>query len=178
MVLLKLFVAFLRIGFFAFGGAYSFLPLVEREVVENHQWLERGEFLEVLGIVRVVPGAISIKFATYTGYKVAGVPGAVVANIANLLPPVLFIAVGFLLYSKYKDVPFVKSGLEAIQYAVFAMIIAVAIRLVDKSGVLQLKHLFVIVVSFTLFVLTKIHPAFIIVGAGLYGGFIKLAGLL
>ncbi|MHC4720497.1 MAG: chromate transporter, partial [Planctomycetota bacterium] len=89
MVLLKLFVTFLRIGFFAFGGAYSFLPLVEREVVENHQWLEKGEFLEVLGIVKVVPGAISIKFATYTGYKVAGVPGAIVANIANLLPPVL-----------------------------------------------------------------------------------------
>ncbi|MHC4364787.1 MAG: chromate transporter [Planctomycetota bacterium] len=178
MVLLKLFVTFLRIGFFAFGGAYSFLPLVEREVVDNHQWLEKGEFLEVLGIVKVVPGAISIKFATYTGYKVAGVPGAIVANIANLLPPVLFMAVGFLVYSKYKDVPFVRSGLEAVQYAVFAMIIAVAIRLVDKSGVLQLKYLFVIVVSFTLFVLTKIHPAFIIIGAGLYGGFIKWAALL
>ena len=178
MVLLKLFVSFLRIGFFAFGGAYSFLPLVEREVVENHQWLEKGEFLEVLGIVKVVPGAISIKFATYTGYKVAGVPGAIVANIANLLPPVLFIAVGFLVYSKYKDVPFVRSGLEAVQYAVFAMIIAVAIRLVDKSGVLQLKYLFVVVVSFGLFFLTKIHPAFIIIGAGLYGGFIKWAALL
>jgi chromate transporter len=178
MILLELFVAFLRIGLFAFGGAYSFLPLVEREVVEGHHWLDKAEFLEVLGIVKVCPGAISIKFATYTGYKVAGVPGAVVANVANLLPAVFFIAVASLVYSKYKDVPFVKASLEAVQYAVFAMVIAVALQLVDKSGVLQLKYLLVVVSAFALFVLTKIHPAFIIVGAALYGGLIKLTGLV
>jgi chromate transporter len=177
MVLLELFVAFLRIGLFAFGGAYSFLPLVEREVVEGHHWLDKAEFLEVLGIVKVCPGAISIKFATYTGYKVAGVPGAVVANVANLLPAVFFIALASLVYSKYKDVPYVKAGLEAVQYAVFAMVIAVAVQLVDKSGVLQLKYLLVVVAAFALFVLTKIHPAFIIVGAALYGGLIRLIGL-
>ena len=120
---------------------------------------------------------MSIKFATYTGYKVAGVPGAVVANIANLLPAVLFIAVASLVYSRYKDVPFVKAGLEAVQYAVFAMVIAVAVQLVDKSGVFQLKYLLVVVAAFALFVLTKIHPAFIIVGAALYGGLIRLIGL-
>ncbi|KPL23931.1 MAG: hypothetical protein AMJ75_04930 [Phycisphaerae bacterium SM1_79] len=177
MVLLELFVVFLRIGLFAFGGAYSFLPLVEREVVEGHHWLDKPEFLEVLGIVKVCPGAISIKFATYTGYKVAGVPGAVVANIANLLPAVFFIAVASLVYSKYKDVVFVKAGLEAVQYAVFAMIIAVAVQLVDKSGVFRLQNLLVVVASLTLFFVTKIHPAFIIIGAALYGGLIKLMGL-
>lgn len=172
MVLLELFIAFLRISFFAFGGAYSFLPLVEREVVQNHHWLDKPEFLEVLGIVRVLPGGISIKFATYTGYKVAGVPGAVVANFANLLPPVLFIILALLVYSKYKDVPFVKASLQMVQYAVLAMIIAVAIQLVDKSQIFQLKYLFVIVVSLLLFVLTKLHPAFIIVGAALFGALI------
>jgi len=169
MVLLKLFIAFSRIGFMGFGGAYSFLPLIEREVVQNYHWLDKPEFLEVLGIATVVPGAISIKFATYTGYKVAGFPGAIVANIANLLPAVLFIIVALLIYSKYKDVPFIKAGLEMVQYAIFAMIIAVAIQLVDKSQVFHLKYLFVIIASFVLFFLTRIHPAFIIIGAGLFG---------
>ena len=172
MVLLELFIAFLRISFFAFGGAESFLPLIEREVVENHHWLDKLEFLDVLGIARVVPGALSIKFATYTGYKVAGVPGAVVANFANLLPAILFIMLASLLYSKYKDVPFIKSGLKMVQYAVFAMIVAVAIQLVDKTQIFQLKYLFVIVASFVLFILTKAHPAFIIIGAGLFGALI------
>jgi chromate transporter len=169
MILFELFTAFLRIGLFAFGGGSSFLPLIEREVVENHHWLDRPEFLEVLGIARVVPGALSIKFATYTGYKVAGIPGVVVANLANLFPAVLFIMVALLVYSKYKNVPFIKAAMGMVQYAVFAMIIAVAIQLVDKSRVFQLKYLFVIVASFVLFFLTKIHPAFIIVGASLFG---------
>ncbi len=56
-----------------------------------------------------------------------------------------------------------------VHYAIFAMIIAVAIQLVDKTQVFQLKYLLVVVASFVLFFLTKIHPAFIIIGAGLLG---------
>ena len=173
MLLLKLFAVFLRIGFLAFGGAYSFLPLIEKEVVQYHNWLEKSEFLEVLGIVKIFPGAISIKFATYTGYKVAGVPGAIVANLANLLPPVLFITLASLFYSKYKEIPLIKAGLETIQYAVFAMIIAVAIQLVDKSHIFQLKHIVVIAGSLVLFLCTKLHPAFIIIGAGALGAILR-----
>ena len=51
MVLLNLFFVFFRVGLFAIGGAYSFLPLIEKEVVERYQWLSKEEFLNVLGIV-------------------------------------------------------------------------------------------------------------------------------
>jgi chromate transporter len=173
VVLLKLFVAFSKIGLFAFGGAHSFLPLVEKEVVQNHQWLNKPEFLEILGIARVFPGAISIKFATYTGYKVGGIPGAIVANFANLLPPVLFVVLASWFYARYKNVPFVKAGLEMVQYAVFAMIIAVAVQLVDKSGVFQLKSLLVVAGAFLLCTFTRTHPAVIIIGAGLLGAVLK-----
>jgi chromate transporter len=169
MILAKLFLSFLKIGLFAVGGAYSFLPLIERETVHYHQWLGRSEFLEVLGIVKVFPGAISIKFATYTGYKVAGIPGAVVANLGNLLAPVLLILIATYVYSKYKDAPVVRGAFTMVQYAVFAMIIAVAIQLVDKTQILQLKYVVVIALSFGLFFLTKIHPAFIIMGAAALG---------
>ena len=173
MILLKLFLVFLRIAFFAIGGAYSFLPLLEKEIVQNHQWLDKAEFLDVVGMSQMFPGAISIKFATYTGYKVAGVPGAIVANFANLLPPAFLMVLVSLVYSKYKDIPAIKAGLEMVRYAVLAMIIAIAIHLVDKNQALQLRYLVVIVVSFVLFTLTKVHPALIITGAALYGGLIK-----
>jgi chromate transporter len=173
MILLKVFLVFLRVGLFAIGGAYSFLPLLEKEVVQNRQWLSKSEFLEVTGMAEVFPGAISVKFATYTGYKVAGVSGAIVANIANLLPPVFFMMVASLAYSRYKGVPSIRAAFEMVQYAVFAMILAAAIRLVDTSHFLQLKYLSVIAVSFVLFTLTKVHPALIIIGAALYGGLIK-----
>lgn len=170
MILLKLFLVFLRIGFFAIGGAYSFLPLMEKELVQNYQWLDKPEFLEVVGMAQMFPGAISIKFATYAGYKVAGIPGAIVANLANLLPPVFCMTLAMLIYTKYRNITVVKASLEMVRYAVFAMIIAVAIRLVDRNQVLQLKYIIVVVVSFVLFTLTKVHPALIITSAALYGG--------
>ncbi len=173
MVLLKIFLVFFKVASFAFGGAYSFLPLMEKELVQNQQWLESSEYLEIIGITKLFPGAISIKFATYTGYKIAGVPGVIVANIANLLPPVLFVILASFFYSRYKDITFIKAGLEMVQYAVFAMIIAVAIQLVDKSQIFQLKHIIIIAASFGLFFYVKIHPAFIIVAAGILGAVLR-----
>jgi chromate transporter len=173
MVLLKLFIVFFRVGLFAIGGAYSFLPLLEKELVQNSRWLDKPEFLDVVGMAETFPGAISIKFATYTGYKVGGVLGVIVANIANLLPPALLMIVASVLYSKYRSIPSVKAALEMVRYAVLAMIVAIAIRLVDTSHLLQFKYLSVLVISLAIFTLTKVHPAFIIIGAAIYGGLIK-----
>ena len=174
MILVKLFMAFFKIALFAFGGAYSFLPLMKSELVQNQQWLEKAEYLEIIGITKLFPGAISIKFATYTGYKIAGVPGAIIANIANVLPPVLFVMVASLLYSRYKEIPFIKSAFEMVQYAIFAMLIAVAIQLVDKNQIFQLRHIIIIMASFGLFFYANIHPAFIIAATGILGAVLRV----
>jgi len=172
MILWKLFLAFAKIGASAFGGGYAFLPLIEREAVQYHQWLDKQEFLDVVGISTAFPGALSIKLATYTGYKVAGIPGAIVANIGNILPPVLLILTVSWIYTKYKDASTVKAALSMIQYAVFAMLIAIAVQLVDTKHVFEPKHIIVVIASFLLFTMTKIHPAFIIIGMGLLGAII------
>ena len=169
MILLKIFLAFFRIGLFAIGGAYSFLPLIQKEVVEKYHWLTKEEFLEILGVVKIFPGAISIKFATYTGYKMAGVPGAIAANIGNLLSPVVLILIATYFYSRYKEVPMVRSAFATIQLAVFAMIIAVAFQMVSLSQIYSVKNMAIIVVAFVLFFYSSVHPAFIIIGAGLIG---------
>ena len=173
MILLNLFLSFLKIGLFAIGGAYSFLPLIEREVVIKYQWLTKSEFLDMLGAVRVLPGAISIKFATYTGYKIAGVPGAIVANLGNILGPASLIIFASAIYTKYKDIPSVQGAFNVIQLAVFSMILAVAFQLVSSSQLLSVKNILIIVASFLLFFFTKIHPAIIIIAAGLLGAFLK-----
>lgn len=169
MILLKIFLTFFRIGLFAIGGAYSFLPLIQKEVVEKSHWLTKEEFLEVLGVVKIFPGAISIKFATYTGYKMAGIPGAIAANVGNLLSPVVLILIATYFYSRYKEVPMIKSAFSTIQLAVFAMIIAVAFQTVNLNQFSSIKNIAIIIIAFALFIYTKIHPAFIIIGAGLIG---------
>ena len=173
MVLLKLFFAFLKVGLFAIGGAYSFLPLIEKEVVENYRWLSREEFLDVLGMVQIFPGAISIKYATYTGYKIAGIMGAIAANIGNLLAPVLLITLGSFLYAKYKSTPSIKSAFSVVQLAVFAMIIALAFQTININQLSHFRNIFIVVLSFILFVYAKVHPALIIICAGIIGAFLK-----
>ena len=163
--------AFCKIGLFAFGGAYSFLPLIEREVVENYHWITREEFIDMLGVVKIFPGAISIKYATFVGYKVAGVPGAIVANLANLIPPLLLILFASTVFMKYKDLPRVKGAFNVIQLVVFAMIIAVGIKLIDPGELLKIRNVIVVLISFGLFMWTKVHPALIIITAGIVGAF-------
>lgn len=169
MVLVDLFLAFLRIGLFAIGGAYSFLPVIEKEVVERYHWLTNKEFLDVLGAVNIFPGAISIKYATYTGYKVAGFPGVIAANFGNLLAPALMIICASAFYIKYRDLPSVKKAFSLIQAAVFAMIIAVALRSISFDQVFQVRNIIVIIISFILFFFVKIHPGLIILGVGILG---------
>jgi chromate transporter len=170
MILLKLFFVFFRVALFAIGGAYSFLPLMEKELVNNYNWLDKNEFLDVVGMSELFPGAISIKFATYAGYKVAGIPGIIVANFANLLPPLVLMLLVSLVYAKCKHKPVVKGALEMARYAVIAMIAGIAIKMVKIDNLSQFKYVVVILISLALFTLTKIHPAFIIIGAALYGG--------
>lgn len=174
MMLLKLFLAFCRIGSFAIGGGYSFLPFIEQEIVEKYHWLAKEEFLDVLGVASVFPGAISVKFATYTGYKIAGIPGAMIANFGNMFTPAILIILASSFYAKYKNLPSVKGAFNAIQIAVFAMIMAVAFRLININQLLELKTLLIVVISFSLFMYTKIHPALIIVASGVIGFFFKL----
>jgi chromate transporter len=173
MVLARLFFAFLKVGLFAIGGAYSFLPLIEKEVVEKYHWLSKEEFLDVLGMVQVFPGAISIKYATYVGYKIAGIIGAIAANIGNLVAPVLLIAFGSFLYARYKNTPSVKSAFSMVQLAVFAMIIAMAFQTVNASQLSHFRNILIVVLSFILFVYVKAHPALIIICAGILGVFLK-----
>ena len=173
MTILKLFLSFFKIGAFAFGGGYSFLPLIEREVVEKYHWLTKEEFLDVLGIATTFPGAISIKYPTYVGYKIAGIPGAIAANIGNIVAPAVIIIFAFNIYMRYKNIPAVKSAFSMIHLAVFAMIIAVAFQLVNINHLIQIKSLLAVIICFVLFLYTKIHPALIIIGAGIVGALLK-----
>lgn len=173
MVLLKLFLVFLKVGLFAIGGAYSFLPLLEKDIVQTHQWLSKEEFVDVLGVVKVFPGAISIKYATYTGYKLAGIPGVICANLGNLLAPALLVLFASVFYIKYKNNPGVKRAFTAIELVIFSMIIAVAFQSVEVSRLIQLKSLLIVVISFFLFIYTKVDPALIIICAGVLGIFLK-----
>jgi len=175
MLLVNLFLVFFRVGLFAIGGAYSFLPLIEKEVVQRYHWLTKEEFLDILGIVKIFPGAISIKYATYTGYKMAGITGAILANLGNIAAPVIFIIFASAFYIRYKNIPMIKNAFDAARMAIFAMIIAVAFQTIDIHNLTQARSLLIIILSFTIFLYTKLHPAILIIMAGVFGAFLKIS---
>ncbi len=165
--LLNLFVSFFKVGSFSFGGAYSLIPLIETEAVKNHQWLTSDEFLKVLGMVEVIPGAISIKFATYTGYKVAGIPGVIAANLGNLVMPIVVISVVSYLYFEFEKNEYVSKSMTGIKFAVIGMILAIMFQYTMKSN-LELKNILFMILGFALIFFLKLHPIFVIIASAFF----------
>jgi chromate transporter len=160
--LIELFLSFLKVGSFSFGGAYSLIPLIEREVVENNTWLNHEEFIRVLGMVEVFPGAISIKFATYTGYKVAGVIGVVAANLGNLVAPAVVIMLASYFYTQFEKNVYVQKAFTGVKFAIVGMIAAIMYKYAVKNS-LDLMSLLFLVLGASLIFLFNLHPAYVVI---------------
>lgn len=160
--IIELFLSFLKVGSFSFGGAYSLIPLIEREIVKNNSWLSNEEFLRVLGMVEIFPGAISIKFATYTGYKVAGVAGAIVANIGNLIAPATLIMLALYFYSHFEKNVYVQKAFIGVKYAIVGMIAAIMYQYAIKNS-LDIKSLAFLLLGAALIFFFNLHPAYVVI---------------
>ena len=169
--IIELLVSFFKVGSFSFGGAYSLIPLIEKEVVQNHSWLSHDEFLKVLGMVEIFPGAISIKFATYTGFKVAGIPGAIAANVGNFLIPATVIMIAAYFYMNYEKNPVVEKIFTGIKFAIVGMIAAIMYQYAVKNFA-DVKSLLFLLLGAALIFYFKMHPAFVVIIAGILAIFI------
>lgn len=166
-----LLISFIKVGSFSFGGAFSLIPLIEKEIVQNHSWLTQDEFLKVLGMAEVFPGAISIKFATYTGYKIAGIPGVLVANIGNMLTPAVIMIGAMYFYKQFEKNEFVSKVFTGIAFAVIGMIAAIIFQYATRMYV-DVKSLIFFAVGALLVLLFNLHPAYVVIIAGVLAIFI------
>jgi len=160
----ELFWSFLKVGSFSFGGAYSLLPVIENEIVQKHTWVTKDEFLKVLGMVEIVPGAISIKFATYTGYKIAGIPGIIAANLGNMLTPILLIIVISSVYFHFENNKLVMKAFQGVKFVIIGMILAVLIKYVQNQFTVPKEAIFLFL-GLVLAFFFKLNPI-IILGVG------------
>lgn len=122
----ELFASFFKIGLFTFGGGWAMISIIEREVVDNHRWLERSDFLDLLAVAQSLPGILAVNIATSVGDKVRGMKGAVTAAAAAILPSfliILAIAI-FLTPDVIKGNKTVSAIFMGIRPAVVALIIA------------------------------------------------------
>jgi len=119
-------------------------------------------------MVEVFPGAISIKFATYTGYKSAGIIGAIMANLGNLLTPALLILLTTYFYALYEKHEYVNKAFNGVKYAVIGMIAAIMYQYAIKNGGNWQEYV-LILIGAALIIFFKLHPAYVVMIAALIG---------
>ena len=93
MIYLQLFLSFLQVGAFSFGGGYAAMPLIKQQVITAHHWLSVSEFTDLISISQMTPGPIAVNSATFVGIKIAGIPGAICATIGCVLPSCIIVGI-------------------------------------------------------------------------------------
>ena len=129
MILLELFVGFLKIGLFSFGGAYAAIPLI-REVVLSYGWLTDEKLSYMIAVSESTPGSIIVNMATYIGSAQAGVSGAAVATAAVVLPAFLLVILITALVKKGIRNEIVQSAIGGMKACMIGVILATGIYMV------------------------------------------------
>ena len=174
MILLELFISFLKIGFFGFGGGYAMLSLIQNEIVEQRGWITTSEFADIVAISQITPGPIAINSATYVGYEVAGVWGSAVATLAVCLPSLTIMLLLTIFFIQMSRNRFVRGTIAGMKPVVVGMIGAAALLLISPPGGAPSEN-FTDIWSWLLFALClvaslrKVNPILLILLSALAG---------
>ncbi len=123
--LLKLFTSTMVISAFTFGGGYVIVPLMKKKFVDELHWLEEEETLDYVAIAQSSPGAVAVNASILLGYRIAGMPGALVAILGTILPPMVILSVLSFFYIAFRESPAVNATLGAMRAGVAAVIVNV-----------------------------------------------------
>ena len=170
MIYLQLFLSFLQIGAFSFGGGYAAMPLIQSQVVDLHGWLTMKEFTDLVTIAEMTPGPIAVNGAIVVGYKLAGMIGVLVSIIGTIIPPFLIISVISVCYQAFRDNFFVSQMLEGMQAGVGAVIASVTYEM--GAGVVKEKDplsLVILVCAFAAACFFKVNVIYIVLVCGAIG---------
>lgn len=124
-----LFWDFLKIGAFTFGGGYAMIHLLERQFVARRKWMNRDEFLDMVAIAESTPGPVAVNSATYIGYKVDGIAGAISATCAVCIPSFVIIYLISLFFKQFMELKYVAYAFRGIQVCVVYLILSAAVKL-------------------------------------------------
>ena len=171
----SLFLTFAKVGVMTFGGGYAMLPILEREVVTNHNWTTSEQMLDYYAIGQCTPGVISVNVATFIGYKKRGLPGSIVATLGVIFPSIVIITALASVLKMFQDNVYVKKAFEGIRIAVCALMITAVINLVKKA-VSNVSTAVVAVSALLLQLFLGISPVLIVICTIAFGLLVFFSG--
>ena len=149
MIYLQLFLSYLKIGFFGFGGGYAMLSLIQNEIVTRHGWMTATELADIVAVSQMTPGPIAINCATYVGYTVTGtVWGSMLTTLAVSLPPLTLMVLITIFYNKLKNNRYMQGAMKWMKPMICGMIGAAALLFVNGATFIDWKSYAIFLVCF------------------------------
>ena len=166
----RLFASTFYLSAFTFGGGYVIIPLMKKKFVDDLQWIEEEEMLNLTAIAQSSPGAVAVNAAILLGYRVAGISGALVTILGTILPPFITLSIISIFYTAFRDNIVVNAVLKGMQAGVAAVIADVVLNL--GSNVLKQKDIVSMIIMVGAFIATfffKINVMYIVLVCGCMG---------
>ena len=167
-IIIKVFLSFLKIGAFSFGGGYAMLPLIQREIVNSHNWITYKEFIDIIGISQMTPGPIAINSATFVGFKVSGILGSISATLGVVTFSFILVSIANHYIVKFKESYILKAALTGMRPALIGLIISVFISL-GRESYKDIKSVIIGFIILGLLLTNKLHPILVILISGVLG---------
>ena len=130
---LKIFSIFAKIGAFTIGGGYAMLPIIKTEIVKRG-WMEEEDFTDIIALAQAAPGLLAVNISIFTGYRLRGVKGSIVATLGSILPSFLIILAIAAIFSGYRDNPAIIRIFKGIRPVVVALIAVPMIDMAKKGN--------------------------------------------
>ena len=165
---IKIFLTFARIGAFTFGGGYSMLPMLQRDIVEKNEWITEAELTDYFSISQCLPGIIAVNVSILIGHKRTGRTGGIVAAFGVVAPSIIIILIIAAFIARFSDIPAVQHAFAGIRVCVSVLIINTVLKL-WKSAIVDKTSLAIFSVVFAVSVLTSFPVAVLVVAAGAVG---------
>ena len=132
-ILFTLFLVFARIGLFTFGGGYAMISVIDHICAEKKKWISSEELLEMTVIAESTPGPIAINCATFTGHKIAGIPGAIAATLGMVTPSFIIIYLISIFLENFLELTIVANAFRGIKIAVGLLILDAGLNMAKKA---------------------------------------------
>ena len=171
--LIDLFFTFCRIGGLTFGGGYAMLPMIQKEIVEEKKWATEEEVLDYYAVGQCTPGIIAVNTATFIGYKVQGIIGAIVATLGVVFPSLIIITIIAALLKNFASYAIIQHAFSGIRVVVIALIISAILKLA-KTSIKNYITLIIAILAFISVAFVNLSPSYIVVVAACVGLISKL----
>ena len=172
----ELFKTFFQIGFFTIGGGYAMIPLIEQKVVDEKQWVNHDELLDLIAVAQSCPGIFAVNISIFIGHKRRGNWGALFSAIGTCLPSFLCILTIALVFQQFRENVWVEHFFRGIRPAVVALIAIPVFRMAKSAKINRYNVWIPLVAAFLIWIL-GVSPIFIVLAAGVagyvYGKYLK-----